>query len=86
MTPQERQMLNELFERLASLESAPRDPEAMRAIDDGLRRAPNAIYPLVQTVLVQDEVLKRAQARIRELEQELGIESGQPQQQCEQRD
>jgi uncharacterized protein len=81
MTPQERQMLNELFERLASLESAPRDPEAMRAIDDGLRRAPNAIYPLVQTVLVQDEVLKRAQARIRELEQELGIESGQPQQQ-----
>ena len=74
MTPQERQMLNELFARLASLENAPRDPEAMRAIDDGLQRAPNALYPLVQTVLVQDEALKRAQARIRELEQELGIE------------
>jgi hypothetical protein len=79
MTPQERQMLNELFQRLASLENAPRDPEAMRAIDDGLQRAPNAVYPLVQTVLVQDETLKRAQARIRELEQELGID--QPQQQ-----
>jgi hypothetical protein len=74
MTPQERQMLNELFARLASLENAPRDPEAMRAIEDGLQRAPNAIYPLAQTVLVQDEALKRAQARIRELEQELGIE------------
>jgi hypothetical protein len=81
MTPQERQMLNELFQRLASLESAPRDPEAMRAIDDGLQRAPNAAYPLVQTVLVQDEALKRAQARIRELEQELGIAPEQPQQQ-----
>jgi hypothetical protein len=81
MTPQERQMLNELFDRLASLENAPRDAEAMRAIDEGLQRAPNAIYPLVQTVLVQDEVLKRAQARIRELEQELGIEPDQPQQQ-----
>jgi hypothetical protein len=36
-------------------------------IAEGLRRAPNAIYPLVQTVLVQDEALKRADARIREL-------------------
>ena len=47
--------------------SAPRDAEAERVIADGLRRAPNAIYPLVQTVLVQDEALKRADARIREL-------------------
>jgi hypothetical protein len=36
-------------------------------IAEGLRGAPNAIYPLVQTVLVQDEALKRADARIREL-------------------
>ena len=42
-------------------------PTRMRTIEDGLRRAPNAIYPLVQTVLVQDEALKRADARIREL-------------------
>jgi len=33
-----------------------------------LRRAPNAVYALVQTVLVQDEALKRADARIQELE------------------
>ena len=79
MTPQERQMLSELFERLASLENTPRDPEALAAINDGLRRAPNALYPLVQTVLVQDEALKRADARIRELEDELGIAPAQPQ-------
>jgi hypothetical protein len=67
MTPQERQLVEDLFDRLARLEKAPRDAEAERTIADGLRRAPNAIYPLVQTVLVQDEALKRADARIREL-------------------
>jgi hypothetical protein len=67
MTPQERQLVDELFDRLAPLERAQRDPDAERAIDDGLSRAPNAIYALVQTVLVQDEALKRADARIREL-------------------
>lgn len=68
MTPQERQLVDELFDRLASLENAPRDPEAEQAIREGLRRAPHAPYALVQTVLVQDEALKRAEARLRELE------------------
>lgn len=67
MTPQERQLVDDLFDRLAKLETAPRDPDAERAIMEGLRRAPNAVYALVQTVLVQDEALKRADARIREL-------------------
>lgn len=67
MTPQERQLVTDLFDRLARLESAPRDAEAERAIVDGLRRAPNAVYALVQTALVQDEALRRADARIREL-------------------
>jgi hypothetical protein len=69
MTPQERQLIDDLFGRLARLESAPRDPEAAAAISQGLQQAPNAIYPLVQTVLVQDEALKRAAHRIQELEQ-----------------
>ncbi len=67
MTPQERQLVNELFDRLSRLEASPRDAEAERAIADGTARAPNALYALVQTVLVQDEALKRADARIREL-------------------
>src|SRR5262249_56734708 len=57
-----------LYDRLATLEDAPRDPDEERLIRDGLRQAPNAPYALVQTVLVQDEALKRADARIRELE------------------
>jgi hypothetical protein len=68
MTPEERNLVIELFDRLATLEDAQRDPEAERLIKDGLRQAPNALYALVQTVLVQDEALKRADARIRELE------------------
>src|SRR6266852_5302678 len=67
MTPQERQLVDELFDKLAKLESTPRDRDAEHAIADGLARAPSAVYALVQTALVQDEALKRADARIREL-------------------
>jgi hypothetical protein len=75
MTPQERQLVDDLFDRLSKLESAPRDPDAVAAISQGLRKAPNAIYALVQTTLLQDEALKRANARIQELE------GGEPEQQ-----
>jgi uncharacterized protein len=68
MTPQERQMIDDLFDRVSRLESAPRDPDAVAAISQGLRKAPNAVYALVQTVLLQDEALKRANSRIQELE------------------
>jgi hypothetical protein len=68
MTPQERQLIDDLFDRLSKLEGSPRDGDAEAAIRDGMRRAPNATYALVQTVLVQDEALKRANARIQELE------------------
>jgi hypothetical protein len=68
MTPEERRLVTELFDRLATLEDAQRDPEAERLVKDGLRQAPNAPYALVQTALVQDEALGRANARIRELE------------------
>ena len=77
MTPQERQLIDDLFDRLAKLESARRDPEAMSAIMQGLRSAPNAVYALVQTVLVQDEALKRADQRIQELEAAGQQEQGQ---------
>jgi hypothetical protein len=68
MTPEERKLVTDLFDRLATLEDAQRDPEAERLVKDGLRQAPNAPYALVQTALVQDEALKRANARIEELE------------------
>ena len=78
MTPQERQLIDDLFDRLAKLENAPRDSEAMSAIMQGLRTAPNAVYALVQTTLVQDEALKRANDRIQELEAGQPAGAGQP--------
>ncbi len=75
MNPQERQMVDDLFDRLAKLEAAPRDGNAESAIMAGLRRAPNAVYALVQTVLVQDEALRRANAHIEELESRAGSQN-----------
>jgi hypothetical protein len=77
MTPQERQLIDDLFDRLAKLETTPRDPEAMSAIMQGLRKAPNSVYALVQTALVQDEALKRANSHIQELEAALSPEQNQ---------
>ncbi len=77
MTPQERQLVDDLFDRLSKVESAPRDPDAVAVINEGLRKAPNAVYALVQTVLLQDEALKRANARIQEMEAHGGPEQQQ---------
>ena len=70
MTPQERQLVDDLFDRLSKVDNAPRDRDATAAISDGLRKAPNAVYALVQTTLLQDEALRRAHDRIQELESE----------------
>jgi hypothetical protein len=79
MTPQERNLVAALFDRLAGLEGQPRDPEAERLITQGLTQAPHAIYPLVQTVLLQEEALKRANAHIEELEARDAKSTGEPQ-------
>jgi len=80
MTPEERNLVTDLFDRLARLEESPRDREAEHLIQDGLRQAPNATYALVQTALIQDEALKRADGRIRELEAQLGTGAEPPRQ------
>ena len=72
MTPQEQALVNELFDRLATLENNSRDRDAERLIADGLRQAPHAVYALVQSALVQDEALKLANARIEELQAQAG--------------
>src|ERR1700751_692906 len=72
MTPHEQTLLNDLFDRLAKLESNSRDQDAERLIADGLRQAPHAVYALMQTALVQDEALKLANARIEELKEQVG--------------
>jgi uncharacterized protein len=68
MTPEERQMLGGLFQRVNSAAATQRDPEAESFIDDAVRAAPHAPYVLAQTVLVQQQALEAAASRISQLE------------------
>ena len=68
MQSEERDLIAGLFGRLKSFEAQPRDPEADRLIALSIASQPGASYLLVQTVLVQEQALKGAQARISELE------------------
>ena len=69
MTPQERQMLADLFERVKAAGATPRDAEAERFISDAVKETPFAPYVLSQTVLVQQQALEAAARRLAELEQ-----------------
>ncbi|NYZ11784.1 DUF2076 domain-containing protein [Azospirillum sp. RWY-5-1] len=71
MTPEERTLLTDLFERLRQAETGPRDADAERLIRDSIQAQPGAPYYLAQTVLVQQHALTAAQARIEELERQL---------------
>jgi hypothetical protein len=68
MTPQERDLITALLGRLQQQSGKPRDPEADALIREGGAKMPDALYLLVQTVLIQDMALHEAQNRIAELE------------------
>lgn len=68
MTPDERSLIDGLFDRLDGTAAQPRDAEAEALIAQRVQRAPHAPYALAQTVLVQDHALQQAYARIQELE------------------
>jgi uncharacterized protein len=68
MQTRERQLIQELFDRLRSVENQRRDPEVERLIADELRRAPHATYAMAQTIIAQNQALEAAARRIKELE------------------
>ncbi len=68
MTPQERDLISALVARLEQQSGKPRDPEADALIREAGTQIPDALYLLVQTVLIQDMALHDAQNRIAELE------------------
>ncbi|HEX3499192.1 MAG TPA: DUF2076 domain-containing protein [Stellaceae bacterium] len=71
MTPQERDLITHLLDRLAQAGNQPKDPEADSLIRQAVAAQPDAPYYLVQTVLIQDMALSNAQSRIQALEQQL---------------
>lgn len=68
MSPEERQLLTDLFTRVHTAASTPRDPEAENLIVDAVRAEPAAPYYLAQAVIVQEKGLEAASKRIAELE------------------
>ena len=81
MTPDERQMLSGLFDRVRGASGGPKDREAEAFINDAMRATPSAGYVLAQTVLVQQQAVEAAAKRIEELEAQVrgGGGGGQPQ-------
>lgn len=78
MTPHERELLGGLFDRLRQLERNEREPEAERFIAEAVAAQPSAPYFMAQLLLVQDQALSAAQARIRQLEQATNAARQQP--------
>ena len=74
MQSEERELIIGLFGRLQQFETQPRDGEAEALIKEAVARQPAAPYLLVQTVVVQEQALKAAQARISELEAKAGAQ------------
>ncbi len=68
MSPEERQLLTALFDRVQTASSTPRDRDAETLIDEQTRRQPYATYYLAQAVIVQEKGLEAASHRIQELE------------------
>jgi hypothetical protein len=68
MSPEERQLLTGLFDRVRGAAANPRDREAEMLIDDAVRAQPYAPYLLAQTVLVQEQALRAANDRLQQLE------------------
>lgn len=75
MTPEERSLIEGLFQRLneaaKTLPQAQVDPEADRLIRSAVSAQPIAPYLLTQNALVMENAMQAAQARIAELEAEL---------------
>jgi uncharacterized protein len=71
MTPDERQLITGLFDRMRGRGPVEKDRDAEALINQTVRQMPDASYMLVQSVLVQDHALQQADQRIRELQEQV---------------
>ncbi|MFJ6325801.1 MULTISPECIES: DUF2076 domain-containing protein [unclassified Rhizobium] len=68
MSPEERQLLASLFDRVRSAGSTQRDADAEAFINQSVRDQPYAPYFLAQAVIMQEQGMKAAADRIQQLE------------------
>jgi len=70
MTPNEKSLIEDLFSRLRTANTGPRDTDAEQAIAAEMARSPGVAYAMVQTVLVQDQALREANDKIQAAQQQ----------------
>jgi hypothetical protein len=80
MTPEERQLITGLFDRMRSFNLPAKDGEAEALINERVRALPDAPYMLVQSVLVQEKALQEAGSRIEALQEQVCALEGAQQQ------
>ena len=71
MTPEERNLISGLFDRLRNVNPGQKDQEAAQLIQQSTAAQPDSPYLLVQTLLVQEHALNNAQVRIQQLEKQV---------------
>lgn len=73
MQSEEQRLIDGLFDRLkaAGENSAPRDADAERWIEQHMRAQPGAAYYMAQTILIQEAAMKQLNGRIQALEAEV---------------
>jgi hypothetical protein len=77
MTPEERQLIAGLFDRMRGHSLPEKDRDAEALINEQVRATPDAPYMLVQSVLVQEHALQEAASRIEALEEQVrALEGG----------
>lgn len=72
MTPDERNMLTDLANKIAQTPAPPKDPDAEELIRTRIGNRPDALYLMTQTVLIQNMALQQAQKQIQDLQQNRG--------------
>lgn len=71
MTPQERDVIAGIFDRLRQVANQPRDPEAENFIAERLREQPYAPYAMAQAVYVQEQALANLSQQVESLQAQL---------------
>jgi hypothetical protein len=82
MNPQERQVIDGIFDRLKNVANQPRDPDAERYIGELVQKQPYATYALAQSVYVQEQALLNQQQQIEQLQAEIEELRSRPQPQA----
>lgn len=77
MDSTERQVIDELFAKIrhAESQSGPRDPEAEARIRQYVAQQPASPYYMAQAIIIQEQALAAANARIEQLERQLSDRS-----------